>query len=137
MLKYCLGFTMLALASCSQPHKSETMTLLPDGHWQLLSVQGQEPPIGVNADLLVDGASVTGRSGCNRFNGQQRINDKGSLQLGPFAATRMLCAEDQNKLEQLIFSTFSEVKAYKQAGKQLILLDTEGVSVSIYEQVES
>jgi heat shock protein HslJ len=51
--------------------------------------------------------TVSGYSGCNRFNGKYEITEN-NIKIGPLASTRMLCQEDKNKIESTILKALYE-----------------------------
>lgn len=55
--------------------------------------------------------SVTGSTGCNRFNGQYTL-DASSLSFGPFATTERACAPALNQQEARVLAALDAVKAW-------------------------
>jgi heat shock protein HslJ len=103
---------LLALAGCASmdPHVQEAKRLvrgdepvisgtLEGGVWVVEDVNGG----GVIDDARLDASfaegKVSGRSGCNRYNGQWQ-QDGANIRIGPLMSTRMACAPALMTLEQ-------------------------------------
>ena len=74
--------------------------------------------------LKFDAAKLgaSGFAGCNTFSGAYRVTGD-AIDMGPFAATRMMCEPDVYQLETSFFRALAEVRSYRVTGTRLELLD--------------
>jgi heat shock protein HslJ len=81
-----------------------SLAALVGPEWVLTDIAFREPAPAepaINMTFTEDG-SVSGSSGCNRFNGTlQEGSELGSLTSGPFMSTMMACEPETMELEQL------------------------------------
>ena len=72
--------------------------------------------------------SISGSSGCNRFNGSYQV-DGDRLSFGQMLSTMMACVEGM-ELEQQILQSLARVKSFRVDGNQLMLLDDLPIGLS-------
>ena len=75
--------------------------------WQIVNITFN--PVEGDAywlEFTADG--VSGRAGCNRFNGRYSRNDEGALAIGPLAVTRMACPGPAMEHERAALELFTE-----------------------------
>lgn len=63
---------------------------LADTAWRIVSINGSDVPNGADYALNFTDNGLTGRAGCNRFNGSYRTEGE-RLTVSPLAVTRMAC----------------------------------------------
>lgn len=90
----------------------DTASLLTGGEWSVTSLEGaatsgRRPTMSFSAD-----GALTGNGGCNGYRGTYEITGEG-LVIGPAAATRMACADDDaNAQEARFFSLIGRVTRF-------------------------
>lgn len=84
-------------------------------------------PQGTNIyfEILEDG-TMAGNSGCNMFNGMATI-DGNSMSAGPFATTRMACAENIMEVEMVVLSLLEQTSSFAIEGGRLLLFSADGL----------
>jgi heat shock protein HslJ len=93
----------------------------------IVSGQEREPWIHLDAGS----ARVTGSGGCNRFSGGYEAG-KGTLRVGPLAATKMACGSMDT--EDAFFRALDETRRYRVKGRVLELLDGNGKVLAELEE---
>jgi heat shock protein HslJ len=106
----------LLLAGCaSNPHVQEAKRLvrgeepvitgtLAGGIWLVEDVNGGGVIDNAQLDASFADGKVSGRSGCNRYNGGWQ-QDGAAIKVGPLMSTRMACAPALMTLEQKFLAT--------------------------------
>ncbi len=99
---------------------------LPGTSWTLTSLDGNDPVADtqVTANFADDG-TVSGSGGCNTYNGGYTV-DGASIQMGPFASTRMACGEPVSAQEFAFFAAMEGATAYTIDGDTLEIVSAEG-----------
>jgi heat shock protein HslJ/uncharacterized membrane protein len=100
----------------------EIMTAI-EGGWRVIRLGGSLVPEGavVTIEFGKEGR-VSGRSGCNRFNGGYTLTGEG-LSFGPLRVTRMACPEPQMETEQRFLDLIQKVsRATPGENRQLWLM---------------
>lgn len=98
------------------------LSMLAANEWQLVEVDGQSLPAGVEAPLIhfeTDG--VRGFAGCNRFTATVKETKPGEIDIGPGAATQKACPPPQMELEQTFLARLEAVDRYTYLAGQLAL----------------
>lgn len=103
--------------------------------WSLRILEGEEvPPLSDGRRPYIhfgaDGR-VHGFAGCNRMTGGYRI-EAGQLELSQVAMTRMACPEGMDT-EQRLGRALDRVTGYDIDGDRLVLSDSEGKPVTVFE----
>ena len=99
---------------------------LPGTSWTLTSLDGNDPVAGtaITAEFGEDGA-VFGSGGCNTYNGGYTV-DGDSIQMGPFASTKMACEEPVSAQEFAFFAAMEGATGYTIDGDTLEIVSPEG-----------
>lgn len=83
------------------------------GDWLLTHLAWKEPVRAeVELTLTVDGAEVSGSTGCNRFTGSLQETSPGEVEAGPIGSTRRVCPGDHQELERLYLERLGSVVKY-------------------------
>ncbi len=86
--------------------------LLTGGEWVVASVAGQTMPADVLVTLFFDGAGgLGGGAGCNRFATSLTFGGE-RIEVGPIAATRMLCPEPQMAVEDAFLAALARLARF-------------------------
>lgn len=84
----------------------------------------ESPPTGATFSLEIHGDRLSGRSGCNRYTGNWRM-DGDRMSIGPLASTKMTCHEPLATLERIFLEALSAADAARQHD-HLLFLDADG-----------
>lgn len=104
---------------------------LTQGTWLLVNYNnGKEAVVGVlqgteiTAQFAADGA-VTGKGGCNTYNGTYEASGAEFKLTAPLASTKMMCAEPEGIMEQeaAFLAAFDKVTSFEIQSGQLIMYD--------------
>lgn len=109
--------------------KAESLdsNLVLDGRWSNIRIQNEkiepkgEPPYIV---FNIQKMSVSGRDGCNIFNGEIKDLNKSELLFGPLAFTKKMCLKME--VPDQFQKAINQVAGYKIKDKELILVDSKG-----------
>jgi heat shock protein HslJ len=98
------------------------LSMLAANEWQLVEIDGQPLPVGVDAPLIhFERASVRGFAGCNRFNATVTESKPGEIAIGPPAGTKMACPPEKMELEERFLAQIAKVTRYTYQAEQLAL----------------
>jgi heat shock protein HslJ len=98
------------------------LSMLAANEWQLVEIDGQPLPAGVEAPLIhFENDKVRGFSGCNRFTAPVKETKPGEIDIGPAAVTKMACPQPQMDLEQRFLKQLDAVNRYSYLAGQLAL----------------
>jgi heat shock protein HslJ len=98
------------------------ISMLAANEWQLVEIDGQPLPAGVDAPLIhFERAAVRGFAGCNRFNATVTESKPGEIAIGPPAGTRMACPPEKMELEERFLAQIAKVTRYTYQAEQLAL----------------
>jgi heat shock protein HslJ len=98
------------------------ISMLAANEWQLVEIDGQPLPAGVDAPLIhFERAAVRGFAGCNRFNATVTESKPGEITIGPAAGTKMACPQEKMDLEQRFLAHLELVNRYSYQAEQLAL----------------
>ncbi len=89
--------------------------------WVATELNGK-PVSGLTLDYTTD--KVSGSGGCNHFNGPISIEDD-AVQIGPLAATKMLC-EGKSDIETQYFLALESARSFVVEGDTLTLKAEDG-----------
>lgn len=106
VLRCCWGPTDYQLMQDLQ--NSDTILKQLNGTYNITNLN-QEDVSAFNLNITFDenAKKVSGFSGCNRFFGSYTLNEN-SLKFSPLGATRMLCSEDKNDIENKLLKAFGK-----------------------------
>jgi heat shock protein HslJ len=130
MKRYLFVFMALVyvLISCS-PTNNTAVNMKPDApldntRWKMVKIAGLDhfPILEKDAFIQFDKAAkrFRGNAGCNNFTGGYTLNN-GKLRLGPAAMTKMFCAGDGMKVEDLFSKMMATVDSYVIKGDHMVL----------------
>jgi len=89
--------------------------------WTLQSITGQDASdFGVSA-IFAEDFAVSGFSGCNQYSGGYAV-DGDTIAIGPLAATRKLCQDDANTVENAFLNAMEAVDVMSISGQTLSLV---------------
>jgi len=93
------------------------------------SVYGDEPP---TASFGEDG-TLSGSAGCNQYNASWKTGDDGTIEIGPAAATRMACPDEQLTMQETRYLELLELAStYTVNGTILEVFDADGKRILQY-----
>lgn len=95
---------------------------------QLLETSGQIPRLEIDKELM----AYFGMDGCNHFRGKILKLTGEELELSPTAGTRRMCPD--MKVADAFNLAISQVKYYQPAGSQLLLKDTNKVTLLVLQR---
>ncbi len=141
----CLcGVLVLVASGCGDDDDAETSssdesggTPLEGTTWQLTA----DAPLGValagaGVTARFEDGKLSGRSGCNEYNGTYEV-DGDALTIGPnIASTNMACPAPQMAVEQAYLSRLPKVASFTIDGDTLTLADDGGETVLTYEATD-
>jgi heat shock protein HslJ len=102
----------------------------------LLALRGESLVEGSHISLSFDQEGAGGYSGCNRYGGQYKVADEGSLRLVEIAVTAMECEAPEGVMdqEQAYLEALRAVESYELPDGRLELRDTAGQTVLVYDR---
>jgi putative lipoprotein len=86
---------------------------------------------------IISIAEVAGFAGCNSYHGPAELGSATKLRLGPFATTRMMCAEAVMEQERRFLDALSRAHSAHMQNGLLFLLDDAGVTILRFSAVGS
>jgi heat shock protein HslJ len=124
-------------ATAAESSAAQAAPALVGTTWRLTELAGKPAPLGQDGkaatlELTAGGKRATGFAGCNRMTGAYVLNGD-SLQLGPFALTRMACLKGM-ELEKQYVDALQRTRAYRQSAEKLELLDSSGTLARLEAQ---
>jgi heat shock protein HslJ len=126
----------MMIISCSSSEKNKTANtggseLLYMNTWKLVEVQDVAVVSSSNAGLEFSAGkvtTVTGNTGCNRFNGSIEITEEHQLKFAPLATTRMACLNKNSAAVELKFlEAISRATAWSADSVYLLLKNRDTV----------
>ncbi|MCE5973561.1 META domain-containing protein [Sinirhodobacter sp. WL0062] len=125
-----IALAALSMTACREDATTDALAALPIGaEWQVREIAGQPVAPEVSVTLTrSEENTITGSSGCNRYNGRVETRD-GKLHIGALAGTRMACPPEQMQAEQAFHSTIGRVDQARLNGTTLELLTGETVVI--------
>ena len=79
---------------------------------------------------------VSGFAGCNRFFGTYSTNGN-SISFSELGATRMMCEDEKNKIENNFFQTIAKVNAFELSNGKLSLKHDDSILITADENLKS
>ena len=119
---------VLVLISCS-PKNQTAADMKPDApldntRWKMVKIAGLDhfPTLEKDAFIQFDKAAnrFRGNAGCNNFTGGYTL-ENGKLSLGPAAMTKMFCAGEGMKVEDLFSKMMATIDSYVIKGDHMVL----------------
>jgi len=100
---------------------------------QMLTAGGQTEivPVGVSASF--DGTTISGVSGCNRYNASYEATGA-QISFGPIAGTKMACPEPDASTEARFLQLLEGVASYEVSGRSMSMNDADGTPVLQFMQ---
>jgi heat shock protein HslJ len=103
------------------------ISMLAANEWQLVSMDGQPLPAGVDPPLIhFERDSMRGFAGCNRFNASIKESQPGQVEVGPPAGTKMACPSPAMELEQAFLERIARTRSYTFLAGQLAFAWQDG-----------
>ncbi len=97
---------------------------LDNTRWKLVKIAGLDQFPALEKDAFIQFDKTTsrfrGNAGCNNFNGSYTL-ENGKLSLGPAAMTKMFCAGDGMKVEDLFSKMMGTIDSYLIKGDHMVL----------------
>jgi heat shock protein HslJ len=125
---------ILFILSCSKKTMTTSSTHTPNAdfdntRWKLTRLPGdiklpQMEDVFIRFDAEKN--QVSGKSGCNRFTGQYKLEGN-KIQSGPVAVTKMMCPPELMAVENAFLKALRETETYSISGDHLMLLKGEMV----------
>ena len=104
---------------------------LEGGSWvltQMLTAGGQTEIVGVGVNAEFDGSSISGNSGCNRYNASYEASGS-QISFGPIAGTKMQCGEPASSTETRYLQLLEGAASYEVSGRSMSMSDRDGTPV--------
>jgi heat shock protein HslJ len=123
-----------ALALCAMPAVAAGGL---SGKWRVVAVGGAEglDPAHARAEFAPNGRFAS-TVGCNRIAGMPTVSGE-RLSFGPMMTTRMACPPPLDTVERQYLAALEAVRAYRLAGKTLVLLGDGGEALVTLEKEPS
>jgi heat shock protein HslJ len=145
LLALLVGLLALVAAGCGDDDDAETGSSdqadggppLEGTTWELTA----DAPLGValagaGVTARFEDGKLSGRSGCNEYNGTYEV-DGDALTIGPnIASTNMACPAPQMAVEQAYLSRLPKVASFTIDGDTLTLADDGGETVLTYQATD-
>ncbi len=97
--------------------------------WILTALDGEPALPGVDVTLTVEGGTVTGTDGCNRYRGAVTVNGHGFRLAPGMATTLMACTEPVMRQAGAFAAALHEATGYEvRDGGTLVLVDASGAA---------
>ena len=114
------------MASCGG---AKTATIAEvKGEWQFETAGGKTLSSDVTPYIYFGNNDYHGNAGCNSFRGSLKTDDKGNVDFGVMAATKMMCPNMD--CETAVMKALGEAKGFSLKGNRLTLHDIEGKEVA-------
>ena len=130
---FILSALVLTMISCSPKTTSQNMkpnASLTNTRWKMVKLAGLEtfPRLEKDAFIQFDATNPRyhGNAGCNNFNGSYKL-DGHKIGLGAAAMTKMFCAGDGMKVEDMFAKIMHTVDNYQINGDHLVLKSGDNV----------
>jgi heat shock protein HslJ len=101
--------------------------------WYLVSYEQSTPVQGNNPTALfaTDGSSLSGKTGCNDYNGSYKAEQGNKLSISGFASTLAACASDAlTQQEQAFLKLLPAAARYSVSGNQLQIVTSAGSTLN-------
>ena len=99
--------------------------------WRIVAIDGADVSGDQGYEMQFEAERMSGRAGCNRFNGPYRVSSDG-FQAGPLAMTRMACPGPRMAHEQAVSRILSGgVRLYYLDGDTLVMRGVDGGEIRL------
>lgn len=116
-----LSVSALLLTACSSGPAAVDSNLMHH-HWNLSAIDGVAIDTNIKSDLeIAEHLTINGLAGCNRFFGSATVENN-RLLADPLASTKMLCAPEEQQVEQAVLTTLGQGAKINNKGEQLELI---------------
>jgi len=109
---------------------------LEDVTWvltQFVAEDGSTEIVDVGVDAEFDGSTISGVSGCNRYNAAYEASGD-EISFGPIAGTQMACPEPEMSVEARYVQLLESVATFEVEGRAMSMADGEGTPVLQFSQ---
>lgn len=90
-----------------------TLQELAGTRWRLTRLDAATPvPAASAVELRLEGARISGSTGCNAFHAEVLGGERDALELGPLATTRRACPEPAMRLEQRVLEALDRANRF-------------------------
>ena len=131
-----LAFVLPACGGDDEGSETQNPADLEGVSWiltQMTTVGGQTEIVDVGVDAEFDGSTISGTSGCNRYNAP--FEAQGSqISFGEIAGTLKICGEPQDGTETRYLQLLAEVGSFRISGRSMSMNDTSGTPVLQFSQ---
>lgn len=112
---------IVAISCCHCKSKSRTAAPLVGTEWTLVRLMGVNVEGGSESFNLTfhEDGNLSGVGACNRLMGSYRLLEKGRIEIGPLASTRMMCHDMERETQ--FFTIVEETTSYEIDGTMLLL----------------
>ena len=100
---------------------------------QMLTAGGQTEIVAVGVSASFDGTTISGVSGCNRYNASHEATGA-QISFGPIAGTKMACPEPESSTEARFLQLLEGVASYEVDGRAMSMNDADGTPVLQFMQ---
>jgi len=112
-----------------------TPETLANTSWRIVSIDGADVSGKDGYEMQFEADRMSGRAGCNRFNGSYRVSSDG-FQAGPLAMTRMACPGARMAHEQAVSGILSgRVRLYYPDGDTLLMRGVDGGEIRLRRSI--
>lgn len=113
-----------------------------NGTWEAKKIDGQEIIFNTNSEtniipqLIIDikEMQISGTNSCNRFSGMINSIDQNNIQIGPIAATQMMCPD--MTIADAFTEAMNKVQKYSLDTKTLILMDANDAELMVLKKAD-
>lgn len=130
----------LVLVACGGDDGSDPGTQDPSAlegkDWvltQMLTAGGQTEIVDVGVSASFDGSTISGSSGCNRYNASYEASGA-EISFGPISGTQMACPEAESSTEARFLQLLEGVGSYEVSGRSMSMNDADGTPVLQFMQ---
>jgi len=121
-----LGHTILIAACAAAPINEIALDAAQGTGWRAVSIGGEPVLAEVQSVLGFDSpTSVSGDTGCNRFQGPVAAKDEG-IRIGPLATTQRACPQEVMEQERRFTDALANARGLRIVGSHLELYDSSG-----------
>ena len=100
---------------------------------QMLTAGGQTEIVDVGVNASFDGTTISGVSGCNRYNASYEASGD-EISFGPISGTKMACPEPEGSTEARFLQLLEGVASYEVSGRAMSMNDADGTPVLQFMQ---
>jgi len=85
-------------------------------------------------EMRMDAKELTGSTGCNNFSATISERPNKRVAIGRIVRTRMLCAPDQNKIENAFVRALEKTEVIREQGERLTFLSGDGSALLVWNR---